>query len=231
MKEAKPVKVLSLGGSLIAPEKIDTKFLANFREVIKSNTERYKFVVVCGGGTTARKYISALRSMGSNKKLQGFAGISATRMNARFMSYIFNIEPENGIPHRINEIKNYLKRQDVVFCGALKYGERETSDSVAVEISEYLKSDFINLTDVKGLYEKNPKQFKNARFIKEISWKDFSSMANKMKFHPGQHFVLDQSAAKMILQKKITTYIIGKDVKQLDNLLQEKKFVGTTIKG
>lgn len=225
----KEVKVLSLGGSLIAPEKIDVRFLESFKKAIQKNAKKYKFIIVCGGGTTARKYISALDDIGVGERPQGFIGIAATRMNARFMSYIFGLNPEKGIPRRMGEIKKYLKKQDAVFCGALRYGTHETSDSVAVEIAEHFRADFINLTDVKGLYDKNPKKFKNAKLIKKISWKDFNAMANATKFRPGQHFVLDQTAAKMILEKKITTCIIGKDMNQLDNFLNGKKFAGTTI--
>jgi uridylate kinase len=56
-------------------------------------------------------------------------------------------------------------------------------------------------------------------------------MINKIKFKPGQHFVIDQTASKMIMKNKITTYILGKDMKQLDNLLNGKKFIGTKIFG
>lgn len=227
----KEVKVFSLGGSLIVPEKIDTEFLKSFRDVLKKNTDRYKFIVVCGGGTTARKYISALEEIGADVKSQGFAGISATRMNARFMSYIFGIDPENGIPHKISEIKRYLKKQDVVFCGALAYGEHETSDTTSVEVAEYFNAEFINLTDVAGLYDKNPKKFRNAKLIKEITWQKLYDLANQIEFKPGQHFVIDQTASKMMLDKKIPGYIIGKDMNQLDNFLNKREFTGTTIKG
>ncbi len=227
----KEVKVISLGGSLIAPEKIDVKFLESFRGVLKKNFRRFKFIVVCGGGTTARKYISALEGLGVNEKSQGFAGISATRMNARFMSYIFGIDPERGIPRRMKDIKNYLKKQDVVFCGALDYGTDQTSDTTSVEVAEHFNADFINLTDVQGLYDKNPKKFKSAKLIREISWKGLFRMANSMKFKPGQHFIIDQRASKMILEKKIPSYILGKDMRQFDNLLNGKSFKGTIIKG
>jgi uridylate kinase len=231
MKEAKPIKVLSLGGSLIVPEKIDLKFLQSFRDVLLKNTDHYKFIIICGGGTTARKYITALSGLGADEKSQGFAGISATRMNARFMNYLFGIDPERGIPHKMNEIKKYLKKQDVVFCGALSYGNHETSDSTSVEVAEHFKADFINLTDVPGLYNKNPKKFKNTKLIKEITWQELYDLANKIEFKPGQHFVIDQTASKMILDKKIPSYILGKDMEQLDNFLQGKPFIGTTIKG
>lgn len=226
----KRVIVLSLGGSLIIPEEIDLKFLREFKKAILSHTKKFKFIIVCGGGSIARKYIYALRSEKREEKLQSLSGISATRMNARFMSYFFNLDPEFGIPHTLETLEKYIKTQDVVFCGALEYKHHQTSDSTSAEIAKHFKTIFINLTNVSGLHDKNPLKYKNAKFIKEISWEDFDKMANKEKFKPGQHFVLDQKASKIILENKITTYILGRNMKQLSNLLNGKKFSGTVIR-
>ncbi len=225
----KKVIVLSLGGSLIIPNEIDTKYLKEFKRIILKNIQKYKFIIVCGGGSIARKYISALKEIKIHEKIQSLSGISATRMNARFMNYFFNINPEYGIPHKMKVLKKYVNKQNIVFCGALEYKPNQTSDSTAAGIAKYFKTIFINLTNVSGLYTKNPKKFKDAKFISKISWKDFDKMANKSKFKPGQHFVLDQTASKIILKNKIPTYIIGKDLKQLDNLLKNKNFKGTII--
>lgn len=227
----KKVIVLSLGGSAIIPDDVDTKYLKEFKKILLKNSKKYEFIVVCGGGSIARKYILALRAQKINEKFQGLAGIGATRMNARFMNYFFDQESLNGIPQKMEEIKNYLKKQNVVFCGALEYKTKQTSDSTSAEIAQHFKSDFINLTNVQGLYDKNPKKFKNAKFIPEISWKEFDKIANKIKYFPGQHFVLDQTASKIIMKNKIKTYIIGEDLKQLDNLLNDKKFKGTKVSG
>ena len=252
----KEVIVLSLGGSLIIPNEIDTKFLKQFKEVILRNTKEHKFVIVCGGGSTARKYIRGLDKEKINKKkfLQGLLGVSTTRLNARFMTYFFGEDANQGIPHNMKEIKNLLRFNPVVFCGALRYAKDETSDATSAKLANYFKAPFINLTNVKGLYDKNPKtekiskrrfsvpgnskkeqknsrEYKNAKFIPEISWKDFDKMANKFVFKPGQNFVLDQTASKTIQKNKIKTYIIGKDLKQLENLLKGKKFIGTIIEG
>ena len=227
----KKVIILSLGGSLIIPDKVNIKFLKEFKKIILKNSKKHKFIIICGGGSVARKYISALKISKVNEKLQSFAGISATRMNARFMNYIFNINPEKGIPHKMRTLKKYLRKQDIVFCGALEYKPDQTSDSTSAEVAKYFKSEFINLTNVQGLYYKNPSKYKNAKFISKISWKEFDKMANKIKFKPGQHFVLDQTASKIIRENKIPTYILGQNMKQLGNLLNNKKFVGTIIRG
>ena len=227
----KEVVVLSLGGSLIIPDNVDVGFLKKFKTFILKNTKRYKFIVVCGGGSVARKYIAALKEIGASLHLQGLAGIATTRTNARFMSYFFGMDSERGIPHHVKDIKALLKKQDIVFCGALTYKTGATTDAQAAEIAAHFKAPFINLTNVAGLYNKNPTKYKDAKFIPSIGWKDFYKIATKDKFKPGQHFVIDQTASGIILRQKIKTYILGQDLNQLDQVLKGKNFKGTLIAG
>lgn len=222
--------VLSLGGSQIIPEDINYSYIKEFKKTILKHKEKYNFVIVCGGGSLARKYINAIKKEKETKYHQSLAGISATRANARFMSYFFGFEPTRGVPHTIKTVKKYIKKDGLVFCGALEYKENQTSDSVAAILAKKFSSKFVNLTNVKGLYDKDPKKFKNAKFIPKISWENFDLIIKKIKFKPGQHFVLDQGASTIIKENKIPTYII-KDIKELNNLLNEKKFIGTQIKG
>jgi len=223
--------VISLGGSLIIPDEVDVSLLEEFKRILEKHKKNYRFVVVCGGGSVARKYINALRKIGRSDFLQSNVGIAVTRLNARFMAYFFGKDANKGIPHNIKDVLNMLKRDDIVFCGALRYAPNQTSDSVAAKIAKHLNTFFINLTNVPGLYTKNPKEFKDARFIPEISWHDFYKRANAIKYKPGQHFVLDQNASEIIMNNKITTYILGDNLKHLDNLLSGKKFTGTKIEG
>ncbi len=224
------VIVISLGGSEIIPDGVNERYLRDFKKVILRNTKEKKIVVVTGGGSLARKYIDAIKGEGGNFFHQALAGINATRANARFLSYFFGFDPEWGIPHKMSTLKKYLRKRNLVICGALEYKPEQTSDSTAAQIASHLDADFVNLTDVKGLYDKDPKKFRGAKMISKISWKDFDKIASKIKFKPGQHFVLDQNASKIIRSKKIKT-IIMKEVLELDKFLNNKKFTGTVIEG
>jgi len=226
MKEA---IVMSLGGSLIVPQKLDPAWLERFKHLIIKLTRDYKFVIVCGGGFIAREYITILKEENKNKYEQSSAGIAVTRMNARIMMQIFGHIANKDLPMEMKEVKNMLKKDAVVFCGALRYAPNQTSDSTAAKLAKHLNARFINLTNVDGLYTANPLKVKSARFIDKISWADFQKRALKIKYKPGQHFVLDQNASIIIRKNKITTYILGKDLKNLENLLNNKRFRGTTI--
>ena len=228
---AKQTIILSLGGSLIVPDKVNYKFLETFKKILTGHKIKYRFVVVCGGGTVARKYISILDREHKNKKQQSIAGIRATRTNAELMMQLFGKEANDKIPMSMKEVKNQLAKNSIVFCGALRYTPNQTSDSTAAKLANYLKSQFINITNIDGLYSDNPLKNKNAKFIPKISWEDFDKIAKKINFKPGQHFVLDQTASKLILMHKITTYIIGPNPKNLDNIMHNKDFRGTIIRG
>lgn len=221
--------VISLGGSRIVPDDVDEDFLEEFKELIHKHPSN-KFVVVTGGGSTARRYISALRDMGKKTRAQSMAGIEVTRFHARFMARLFGKIANHKIPLNKKKVKNLLKKNRIVFCGALRYQDRNTSDGTAAELAAYLDCPFINLTNIKGLYTANPKKNKNAKFIPKITWKEFDKIVSKIKYSAGQHFVLDQNASKIIKQHKIPTYIVG-SLKDIDRLLNKKKISGTKIFG
>jgi uridylate kinase len=223
------VWVISLGGSRIVPDDVDDKFLARFKKLIDSH-RGVRFVVVTGGGSTARRYMSALRKLGKKTQTQSREGIAVTRLHAGFMARFFGKSANSSVPLNMKEVRNSLGKNRVVFCGALRYGTKLTTDGVAARVAGYLKSPFINLTNVKGLYSANPATHKNAKFIGKIGWKKFYDIAKGIKFAAGQHFVLDQSAANVIMKKKIVTYIVG-SLSAIDNILKGKKFVGTRIGG
>ena len=225
----KKLVIISLGGSIIIPDNVDKVFLEKFKKVILKNTDKHKFIIVCGGGSLARKYIAALNE--KSWKFQGAAGVSATRNNAKFMSLFFDQNPEKDIPKSPKEIKKEIQNQDIVFCGAIEFKPHQTTDTNAANLAKIFNTFFMNLTNVQGLYDKNPRKSKSARFIPQISWKEFYNFANSIKFKPGQHFVLDQEASEIIMKHKIPTYILGKDAENLDNFLKGKEFKGTVIEG
>jgi len=220
--------VISLGGSVIVPKEVDYKYLKDFSKLVKKFSKKNKFVVLTGGGNTARKYIELLVKLKAGEKAYSIVGIAATRINARLVSGVFDMSYE--IPESLEGVKKALNKRNLVICGALGMQKDMTSDGNAAEVAEMIKADFfVNITNVDGLYDKNPKQYKSAKFIPSINFEDFMKIVNKIKFKAGQHFVLDQSAAKIIYRGKIKTYIINRNLNNLKKVLKGKNFRGTSI--
>ena len=222
------IEVISLGGSILFPDHIDVAFLRNFKKLLMSFKDR-KFVVVTGGGKIARLYIDALRKEHLPKLIQSYAGIAITRINAKFLANFVMKKQHYPIPRTLKEIEHLLKRHDIVFCGSLRYEDNNTSDGTAAEIARHFGARFINMTNVKGLYTKDPRKHRDAKFIPQISFDAFHRIVHRMEYVPGQHFVLDQHAAAIIKDAKITTFIIDKNVENLRALLKGKSFLGTVI--
>ena len=216
--------VISLGGSQIIQDKVNLKYLQNFKKVLQKTNK--KFVVVTGGGTTARTYIKPLRDAGLKEFDQNTIGIECTRLNAHLVKLLFG--DRTKVPTTTAEVKKQLKKQKVVICGGLHRGT--TSDGTSAEIAKYLKAEmFINITNVKGLYTKDPRKYKSAKFIPEISYDElWNKFLKKMKYKPGQHFIIDQTALKTLRKAKIQSAVV-KSLKDLEKCIKGKRFTGTII--
>ncbi len=225
----KEVIVFSLGGSLIVPDNVDYLYLHKFEYFIKNLLKNYKIVIVTGGGKTARTYIKALDHEKLGDPFVSLVGIMSTKLNARLVAGFFNLK--NEIPDSLVDVKKQLNKNNIVVCGALGFQPKMTSDGDAAQISEYLKAKlFVNLTNVDGLYDKNPLKYKTAKLTTQLDYKSFLQIVNKIKYEAGQHFILDQAAAKIITKAKIKTLIInGNKLENINYYLNNKKFLGTLI--
>ena len=218
------VMVISVGGSALNPGKVDKKFLDSLKSVILKASKKNKIVICTGGGFIARDYISALKDR--TVYVRDVMGIHCTKLNAMLLSSHLE-ECNQEIPNTLEEVKDMLSTFNIVICGGLRPGT--TSDGTTASIADYLDANMmINMTNVKGLYTKDPNKHKDAKFIQKISHKEFNKIIDKIKEKPGQHFILDSLAAK-ICREGNRKIIVLKGLKNLKNALEQKKFTGTTI--
>lgn len=219
--------IISLGGSVIVPNDVNINYLKKFNKIIRKHSKNNKFVIVTGGGTTARKYMKPLELFKLDKKTIGLIGIAATKLNANLVRSIMKIYT---YPESHKDINKLLKKKNIVITGSLNFLPKTTTDGICAQIAHNIKADlFINITNIKGLFNKNPSKYKDAKFIRKITFGNFEKIINKMRFSSGQHYILDQKAASIIRKYKIKTIIIGDSIKNLENLLAGKKFIGTII--
>lgn len=215
--------VISLGGSIINPGTLNIQFLEEFTKIIKN--QKGKQIIICtGGGKLARDYMAPLKPQG--KIIEDIIGIEATQLNALLVALL--LKTQKTIPRNYKELKPLLKK-NILVCGGFPEDLGTTSDGTAAEIAKMIHAKtLINITNVSGLYDKDPKKYKNAKLIPEITHKKFWEMIKKHNEKPGQHFVLDKHAAKVCRENNITIYIL-KGIRNIENALNKKKFSGTTI--
>jgi uridylate kinase len=220
--------IISVGGSLICPDSINIAFLKKFKEIIIKHVEKGKrFVLITGGGKTARDYQFAAREIGllNNEDLD-WLGIHATRINAHLIRTVFQkyAHPQI-ISHPLEKI-NF--KEKILVASGWKPGF--STDYDAVLLAKHFKvKKIINLSNIDYVYDKDPVRYSDAKPYKTLDWNYFREMFSN-KWNPGLNVPFDPVASEEAEKQKMKVYIInGTDLQNLDNLLEEKNFVGTII--
>ncbi|RLJ02242.1 MAG: UMP kinase [Candidatus Aenigmatarchaeota archaeon] len=220
----KEILVISVGGSLIVPDSIDINFLLEFKKIIL--TQNKKFIIICGGGKTARRYQEAAKNIVPLLKDElDWLGIQATILNAYLLKTIFKEKAYKKIIRNPNEKVNF--NEDILIASGWKPGFSTDYDAVLLSKNFGIKK-LVNLTNVDYVYNKDPK-FKDAKPIKEISWKEFRKLLPN-KWEPGLSTPFDPVAAEEAEKSGLEVIVMnGKKLKNLENYLNKKEFIGTKI--
>ncbi len=231
---AEKIIVISLGGSLIIPEEIDWKFLKKFRAlIIKQIKKGGRFVIITGGGNTAREYQKAAgKVVDLTNDDMDWIGVHSTRLNAHLIKTIFRryAHPRiNKNPRtKADLLEHFAKGEKIMVAAGWRPGW--STDYVATILAERFKAKtIINLSNIKYVYDKDPKKHKDAKKIEKISWKDFRKIVGN-KWNPGLNAPFDPMASKHAQELGIKVIIAeGKDIKNLENIFNEDNFQGTVI--
>jgi uridylate kinase len=222
------IYVISLGGSLVVPEEIDIKFLKNFKALIEKFIQKgKKFIIIVGGGKTARKYQKAAKSIVEvDHKDLDWLGIHSTRLNAHLLRTIFKKDAYFRVIKNPKEKINF--KEKILIAAGWKPGFSTDYDAVLLA-KTYNSKIILNLTNVDYVYEKDPDKFKKAKFFKEILWPDYLKLIDN-QWLPGMSAPFDPLASRLAQKLKLEVVILnGRKLKNLENYLLGKKFKGTII--
>ena len=223
------VVVISVGGSPICPDEIDLMFLSAFRDlVLKEVRNGKRFVIITGGGKVARRYQDAIKSLGfGNDSDSDWAGIEATRINARLVKSLFGSHAEDFIIQTPKDKFSFKK--SIVIGGGWKPGFSSDFDAVLLA-KRFRAKRMVNLSNIDYIYTADPRLDVNAEKIEQIKWKEFRKLIPK-KWTPGLSSPFDPVASREAESIKLQVAIInGKKLAELDKFLRNEPFVGSLIK-
>ncbi len=221
--------MVSVGGSLIVPDEIDTTFLTNFRELIlKKTNDGLSFFIITGGGRTARRYQEAAHAVlgDSDPEDLDWLGIHSTRLNAHLFRALFSEQAQARIVK--NPTRKVGGRSSVIIGAGWKPGW--STDYCAVMAAKQLGAKkLINLSNIDYVYDKDPRKFPDAVKIEKSSWADFRKLIPD-HWDPGLSSPFDPVAAKEAEVLGLEVAIInGKKLNEFENYLSGQTFVGSII--
>lgn len=224
----KPSLIISLGGSLIVPDKVDTAFLSEFRAIILRHARRYShIIIVSGGGQTARRYQQAASAVVKTPSDDlDWLGIHSSRLNGHLLRTIFRTVAQ---PEMITNPERMIKsKKKVIIAAGFRPGH--STDYVAALLAKtYGIRHILNLSNIDYIYDKDPRKHKDVTPLKQLTWKQFRKMVGN-KWVPGKHVPFDPIAAKLGEELGLTVQVInGANLKNLDALLAGKEGKGSTI--
>lgn len=220
--------VMSLGGSIIVPDSINTRFLRDFRKLIIRHIKRGKrFIIISGGGRTSRRYQKAASEIVElDRDDVDWIGIHGTRLNAHLLRTVFKDYAKEAI------VKDPTKRigwkEKVLIASGWKPGFSTDYDAVLLAKQFGVKT-ILNLSDIDYVYDKDPARYSSAKPLRSIGWKDFRKIVGD-KWDPGLNKPFDPVATKEAQRMRMRVVIMnGRGLKNLDSFLSGKKFRGTVI--
>ncbi|MDR2303733.1 MAG: UMP kinase [Treponema sp.] len=224
------VTVISLGGSIVAPDTVDTAFLKDFTALIRrflEEDEKRRFIFVTGGGGPARVWQQAYRAAGGESDEEAdWIGIMATRLNAQLIRAV--MAEWCGQPVVTDPTQAGPLSDRVLVASGWKPGF--SSDYDAVLLAERFQADMvINLSNIERVYTGDPRKNPDAKPIDKISWADFRTMVGE-EWIPGKNVPFDPVASRHAAKIGIKVICAaGKNLPNLEKLLRGEEFLGTVI--
>jgi len=226
------VTVISLGGSIVAPEGADGKFLRDFTDLVRGLLDEDKerrFIFVVGGGGPARIWQNAYREVckdAVSDEEADWIGIMATRLNAQLVKAVMSEWCSQDVVTDPTIAEPISGR--VLIAAGWKPGFSSDNDAVLLA-GRFNAKTVINLSNIEKVYTSDPKKDPHARPLDRISWDNFRAMVGDT-WVPGTNVPFDPVASRHA--QKLGLKVIcaaGRNLENLRKIIRGEDFTGTTI--
>lgn len=222
--------VMSVGGSLIVPDQIDTAFLTRFKNLIEVQIAHgQRFVIIAGGGRTARRYQDAAATVTElDPEDLDWMGIHATRLNGHLLRTVFRDIAYPVMITNPDEIIDVPNEVPLVIAAGYRPGASTDLRAVQIAMHRGAKK-LVNLSNIDYVYTKDPRTNPDAEKIENISWTDFRTLIPP-EWNPGLSSPFDPVAARTAQAADMEVSIInGNTIEALEHYLNGAPFIGTRI--
>ena len=220
--------VLSVGGSLLNQGQPNVEYAKSLGALLSKFPGKAGLVV--GGGKPARDAANAVRGKGGSEFEADEAAIKITHENAKFLAK--TLGKEAGFAKTFDEAAKILKSKKFVCMGGTIPGI--TTDADSALLAEKVKAvRLVNLSNVHGVFETNPKDNPNAKKFDVMTHAQLSELAAKFDLRmAGMHFVFDLLACKLAARSNIELHFVdGRRIDEVEMAVFGKRHTGTVVEG
>ena len=217
--------VIKLSGRMFGMDNV--KILKDYASFLVKISKICQPIVIAGGGNIARHYISHARSSGADESTLDELGIEVSRLNAKLLIYTLKNKAYSHPPTTLQEVKHAVDDGLIVVTGGLHPGQ--STNGTAALIAEKIHAEqFLNATDVSGVYDMDPNKYKRAKKFKRIELRNLKNMLVHENSIAGGYDLMDIVALKIIERSRINTRILKADPKIIEKAIKGAD-VGTKI--
>jgi uridylate kinase len=220
--------VIKLGGFAFTGE-MDEQLIGEYGKVLNEIHSRgHGVAVVTGGGRRARSYIEAARRLGGTETVCDQIGILVSKINALTLISSIGDAASPIVPNTLREAVYIFQAGKIAVSGGLS--PAQSTNAVAALIAEAVKADvLIHLTDVEGVYDRDPKRFPDARKMDHVSIGELRSLISPTGIRAGGYTLMDPTALGVIERSKLRVRVAsGLDPWNVKRIIQGEQ-VGTSI--
>jgi len=227
--------ILKVGGSILYDHLLNINFEL-FRRLKKwyweAKNEYESIVLVTGGGGLSRNVQDKVsEQIGEEENLHNIA-MSLTQTNATILTSYLE-DKEIFVPKKLGDAYEYLHSTGgkYMVSGGLKVGW--STDMDAAVFADILSMDRVHkISNVDAIYDKDPKEFFEAKAFRDMTWKQYFEMFNIMpgQTHtPNSHIPVDAHCAMYSEKKGISFHVTGgkllDEIEEINDILKEGTFL------
>jgi uridylate kinase len=199
--------VVSIGGSVLAPDLDPERVEAHATAVERLVGDGCSVGVVVGGGSVAREYIGAARSLGADEIRLDDIGIATTRLNARLLISALGEAATPSPDETYEDAGESIRRGDVAVMGGVTPGQ--TTDAVSAALAEYVSADLlVYATSVPGVFDADPEDDPDAERYDRLSASELVDVIAGIEMSAGSSAPVDLLAAKLIERSRVRAVVL-----------------------
>jgi uridylate kinase len=127
-----------------------------------------------------------------------------------------------------DQIASHIDGNRILVVGGLKPGQ--STNAVAARMAEITQANvLVNVTDVDGVFDKDPKRYTDAKLLAVVSAAKLRQIVSSLPSDPGTYPLFDKRALEIVERARIEVWFVnGQQSQSIVGAVTEKR-IGTRL--